>query len=132
MKIKAINTYKTKDGQTRWKIDFEDDDKPLIMGWQPKFRQGDDIPDERLKATSKGSKEYYIWKKEISKRGSYNRHSPDAEDWTTIRTALMQAVELEKLYPRDKLNPAETLQVSRELFAGMCEMKPVREHEGNK
>jgi len=74
MIVKAIDTYPAKDGSTRWKITLEGDDKPLILGWQPNFKVGDEIPDDKLKLTSKGDRQYYIWKKE-GQRSS--RHSTE-------------------------------------------------------
>jgi hypothetical protein len=68
MKIKSIDTYTGKDNQTRWRIHFEDDDKPLIMGSQPSFKDGDDIPQEKLKLASKGERRYYIWARETTPR----------------------------------------------------------------
>lgn len=129
MKVKQISTYQSSDGQTRWKVSFENDDKPLIMGWEPKLKEGDDVPDANLKVASKGDRQYYIWKREA--RRGYDRHSPDAEDWTTIRTALMQAVQLEAIYPQQKLDIAFTVQNARELFAGMAQMKPGRDNASN-
>jgi len=72
MKVKSIDTYTGKDNQTRWRIHFEGDDKPLIMGAQPSFKVGDDIPKEKLQETSKGDKRYYIWARETAKR-SYGK-----------------------------------------------------------
>jgi hypothetical protein len=68
MKVKSIDTYTAVDGQKRWRIYFEDDDKPLIMGKQPSFKVGDNIPKERLKEASKGDKRYYIWARETTPR----------------------------------------------------------------
>lgn len=68
MKVKSIDTYQGKDNQTRWRVHFEGDDKPLIMGSQPLFKVGDDIPQEKLKLASKGGRQYYIWAKETPKR----------------------------------------------------------------
>jgi hypothetical protein len=56
MKVKSIDTYTGKDNQTRWRIHFEGDDKPLIMGTQPSFKVGDEIPQEKLKVASKGER----------------------------------------------------------------------------
>jgi hypothetical protein len=67
MKVKSIDTY-TKDNQTRWRTHFDGDDKPLIMGIQPSFKVGDEIPQEKLKLTSKGDRQYYIWVRETTKR----------------------------------------------------------------
>lgn len=68
MKIKSIDTYTGKDNQTRWRVHFEDDDKPLIMGSQPSAKVGDDIPQEKLKLASKGERQYYIWARETTPR----------------------------------------------------------------
>jgi len=72
MKVKSIDTYTGKDGQKRWRVHFEGDDKPLILGNQPSFKVGDEIPQEKLKLTSKGDKQYYIWARETVKR-SYGK-----------------------------------------------------------
>ena len=68
MKIKSIDTYTGRDNQTRWRIHFDGDDKPLIMGVQPSYKEGDDIPQEKLKLASKGDKQYYILPRESSPR----------------------------------------------------------------
>jgi hypothetical protein len=60
MKIKSIDSYMSKDGQTRWRVHFEGDDKPLIMGSQPSYKEGDEIPQEKLKLVSKGDRQYYL------------------------------------------------------------------------
>ncbi len=68
MKVKSIDTYTGKDNQTRWRVHFEGDDKPLIMGTQPTYKVGDDIPKEKLKEASKGERQYYVWAKESTPR----------------------------------------------------------------
>lgn len=68
MKVDKIETYQAKDGNTRWKVSFEDNDKPLIMGWQPSFEKGAIIPEDKIQLTAKGERQYYIWKKESGHR----------------------------------------------------------------
>lgn len=68
MKVKSIDTYQGKDNQTRWRVHFEGDDKPLIMGSQPSAKIGDDIPQEKLKLASKGERQYYVWLKDTPKK----------------------------------------------------------------
>lgn len=60
MKVKSIDTYTGKDDQKRWRVHFEGDDKPLIMGTQPSYKVGDEIPQEKLKLASKGERQYYV------------------------------------------------------------------------
>jgi len=61
----------------------------------------------------------------------HDRHSQDAEDWTNIRTALMQAVELETHHypPAGKVDTGRTMQIASEIFASMIMMKPKREEK---
>ena len=58
----------------------------------------------------------------------HDRHSQDAEDWTNIRTAVMQAVALEThhVVPEGKTNIARTMQDAQQIFASMLMMKPKR------
>lgn len=60
----------------------------------------------------------------------HDRHSQDAEDWTNIRTAVMQAVALEThhIVPEGKVDVHRVMQDAAEIFADMCMMKPKREH----
>ena len=51
----------------------------------------------------------------------------DAEDWTNIRTAVMQATLLRThLVPGAKTEVGAMMQDAAEIFAGMCVMKPDR------
>jgi len=64
---------------------------------------------------------------ETGQRYYHDRHSADAEDWTNIRTAVMQAVALEThLVPGAKADVKGVMQNAAEIFADMCMMKPTR------
>ena len=58
----------------------------------------------------------------------HDRHSQDAEDWTNIRTAVMQAVALHTHQPpQGNVDVKSVMQNASEIFADMCMMKPTRE-----
>ena len=59
----------------------------------------------------------------------HDRHSQDAEDWTNIRTAVMQSVQLEThhIAPEGKIDIGRVMQNANEIFASMIMMKPKRE-----
>jgi hypothetical protein len=76
MKVKAIDTYTGKDNQTRWRVHFEGDDKPLIMGSQPSFKEGDEIPQDKLKLASKGDRQYYVIPQEKPKPAWVKESTP--------------------------------------------------------
>jgi hypothetical protein len=59
MKVISIEPYKAKDQTDRWKISFEGDPNPLIMGTPPAFGLGTDLPKDQLKLTSKNH--YYFY-----------------------------------------------------------------------
>lgn len=64
--------------------------------------------------------------KVVKQRTSYGK-SQDEEDWTNIRTAVMQATALEcHLVPGAKTDVKGMMQDATEIFAGMCMMKPDR------
>ena len=67
--------------------------------------------------------------KSSGQRYYHDRHSQDAEDWTNIRTAVMQAVALEThhIVPEGKVDVHRVMQDAAEIFADMCMMKPNRE-----
>ena len=52
----------------------------------------------------------------------------DAEDWTSIRTAVMQSVALEThhIVPAGEVDIKRVMQNANEIFADMCAMKPKR------
>ena len=52
----------------------------------------------------------------------------DAEDWTNIRTAVMQSVALEThhIVPAGEVDIKRVMQNANEIFADMCAMKPKR------
>ena len=77
-----------------------------------------EITSEEVKATSTDSKP--------KQRGSYGK-SQDEEDWTNIRTAVMQATALAThLVPGAKTNVKSMMQDASEIFADMNMMKPNR------
>ena len=59
MKVIGIDPYKAKDKTDRWKVSFEGDPNPLIMGTPPAFGLGTDLPKEQLKLTQKNH--YYFY-----------------------------------------------------------------------
>jgi hypothetical protein len=59
MKVITIETYKARDKTDRWKVSFEGDTNPLIMGTPPTFKVGTDIPKEQLKLTEKNNAYFY-------------------------------------------------------------------------
>jgi len=64
-----------------------------------------------------------------SPKKSYGK-SQDEEDWTNIRTAVMQAVALEThLVPGAKADVKGVMQNATEIFADMCMMKPERKSD---
>lgn len=70
MKVTKVEKYLAKDNSPRWRVSLENDDKPLIMGWEPPFKEGDDISQDRLKLTTKGDRSYYVWQKEARPKKS--------------------------------------------------------------
>lgn len=77
-----------------------------------------EITSEEVKTTPTDSKP--------KQRASYGK-SQDEEDWTNIRTAVMQAVALEThLVPGAKADVKGVMQNASEIFASMCVMKPER------
>ena len=69
--------------------------------------------------------------KSSGQRYYHDRHSQDAEDWTNIRTAVMQAVVLHThhIVPEGKVNVKSVMQSASEIFADMCMIKPTREEK---
>ena len=66
--------------------------------------------------------------KSSGQRFYHDRHSQDAEDWTNIRTSVMQAVQLEThQVPTGKIDVGRVMQNANEVFASMIIMKPKRE-----
>ena len=63
MLVTAIKPYNAQNGSDRWKISFADDERPLIMTYEPKFSTGKDIPQEDLKLVTKSNEkgEYQYW-----------------------------------------------------------------------
>ena len=59
MKVTKIEQYKAKDQTDRWKVIFEGDPNPLIMGTEPSFAIGTDLPEDQLKLTSKNHAYFY-------------------------------------------------------------------------
>ena len=59
MKVINIEPYKARDKTDRWKVIFEDDPNPLIMGTEPSFVIGTDLPKDQLKLTSKNRAYFY-------------------------------------------------------------------------
>ena len=59
----------------------------------------------------------------------HDRHSQDAEDWTNIRTAVMQSVALEvhHIVPEGKIDIKRVMENAGIIFADMNLMKPERE-----
>jgi hypothetical protein len=64
MKVISIEPYKAKDQTDRWKISFEGDPNPLIMGTPPAFSIGTDLPKEQLKLTEKNRYYFYVLTKQ--------------------------------------------------------------------
>jgi len=76
-----------------------------------------EITSEEVKAEPKPNGQRYY----------HDRHSQDAEDWTNIRTAVMQAVALQThLVPGATVDVKGVMQNASEIFADMCVMKPER------
>lgn len=73
MKVRKIERYKAKDNTDRWKIHFEGDDLPLIMGEQPSFKEGDDFPQDKLKRINKDNYSYYVLVNEPRQTKRYGR-----------------------------------------------------------
>ena len=73
MKVRKIEQYQAKDKTGRWKIHFESDDIPLIMGEQPAIKEGDDLPKERLKRIDKDNYSYYVLASEPRQGKRYGR-----------------------------------------------------------
>ena len=72
--------------------------------------------------------------KEAPKSASYKSYgkSQDEEDWTNIRTAVMQATALEThLVPGAKADVKGVMQNAAEIFADMCMMKPNRSKDAS-
>lgn len=64
MKILDINEYRP----GKWKVVFEESPKiPLILGKEPTFQIGDEIPEDKMKLIDKGDYQYYVWKQAATK-----------------------------------------------------------------
>jgi len=70
MKVINIEQYKAKDETDRWKVIFEGDPNPLIMGTEPSFVIGTDLPNDQLKLTSKNHAYFYTL---VAQEKSYSR-----------------------------------------------------------
>ena len=133
MKITEITQVSFSDGSKKWRVSLENETKPVWLAVKdypkPPFKVGDDIPQESLEVSKSGKS--YILTKEKAKpvaTSGRERYTPDGEDWTNIRTAVMQAVELHTHHvpPAGKVNTGEVMQVAAEIFAAMVMMKPKR------
>lgn len=76
MKVKTIEPYKAKDGSDRWRVRFEERTEPLILGQAPKFGQGTDIAEDKVKLIQKDDYSYFVWKEAQAPKKSYQR-SPE-------------------------------------------------------
>jgi hypothetical protein len=83
MKVINIEQYKARDKTDRWKISFEGDPNPLIMGTPPTFKVGTDFPKEQLKLTEKNRAYFYVLTKE---------DEADNETPTKQRSIELQAI----------------------------------------
>ena len=135
MKIAEISKLKFSDGKEKWRVNLEDDKKALWLDTTkfptPPFKVGDDIPEESLQLSQSGKGYVLKAKSQPVATSERQRYTPDGEDWTNIRTAVMQAVELEKhhIIPTGKVDVGAVMQNAAEIFAAMVVMKPTR---GNK
>jgi hypothetical protein len=94
MKVKSIESYTSKDNQARWRIHFEGDDKPLIMGTQPSFKPGDDIDKNKLSLRAKGETQYYVWAKQEAKPAKKFGKSQEELNQSARTMALAYAKDL--------------------------------------
>lgn len=62
MKVTAIESYTARDGSPRQKLTLEGTEYPLILGAEPVYNEGDDIPRDQLDLRSRGGNTYYILK----------------------------------------------------------------------
>ena len=138
MKVKLITPlHDDAKNQDLWRVDFEEDSKPMWVSFAPTFSVGSVIDDAKLQPSRKGTSWVFKKRDAVSPSGekpksetrkSYGK-SQDEEDWTNIRTAVMQSVAArpaqDKPYIKGIMNDAN------EMFADMCVMKPNRSKDAS-
>ena len=74
MKVQNIRSYQGNDGNDKWEITFEKDDRPLITSTQPDFEIGAIIPPAELEVRKSYKGAFFVWKNEDKKesRGKDN------------------------------------------------------------
>jgi hypothetical protein len=89
MKVIGIEPYKARDQTDRWKVIFEGDPNPLIMGTEPGFVIGTDLPKDQLKLTSKNHAYFYTL---IAQEKPYSRTPEQAAsiEGQTVFKALVE------------------------------------------
>jgi hypothetical protein len=102
MKVISIEPYKAKDQTDRWKVIFEGDPNPLIMGTPPAFGLGTDLPKDQLKLTSKNH--YYFYTLIQQEKTPYSR-TPEQNASIELQTVWKGLVEI---FVAGKLEEFET------------------------
>ena len=123
MKVTRIEPYKAKDQTDRWKVIFEEDPNPLIMGTKPSFDIGTDLPKDQLKLTSKNH--YYFYALVQQEKSSFSR-TPDQAASIELQTVWKGLVEI---FVAGKLEEFETSE--RPFVKGMrryAERRLVQDH----
>jgi len=90
VKVINIEPYKAKDKTDRWKVIFEGDPNPLIMGTEPSFVIGTDLPKDQLKLTSKNHAYFYTL---VAQEKSYSR-TPEQAASIELQTVWKGLVEI--------------------------------------
>jgi len=109
MKVKQIDSYTGIDKAKRWRVYFEGDNKPLIVGTEPAFKIGDDIPQEKLRLTSKGERQYYVWQRDNAPRKFRAEETPE-------KTRSMVLSYAKDLAVADKIKVEQILDEAEKFF----------------
>ena len=129
MKVKSISKLQGKDGKDLWKIDFEEDSKPMWASFQPNFDEGHIIDDDKLQPSRKGTS--WVFKKTTEPKQE-KRYAKNDDD-IMLQVALKVTIELEKHHnpPNGNLDESvhRVMQGTQKMFATLMAMRPKRDEK---
>ena len=108
MKVKQITPLKDKENKDIWRIDFEEDDKPMWTSFKPSFSVGNTIDDDKLQPSRKGTS--WVFKRTIktepSKSEPRKSYGRPPEEIASIELQTDKKITAEIYgYHVDKSNP---------------------------
>jgi len=130
MKVLEITPLKNKAGDDVWKVTLEGTEKPLWLGYAPKFTKGDDVPEDSIQLSK--NQNSYIMKRATGQGGTKPAWKPAKnDDDILLSVAFKGAVECEGDWyvPDGKAHNDRVLKNTSELFDGLILLRPSHSKE---